>query len=389
MRLIVQGRWQRRKFEEERKQAAELEVRKMQLESEQKMWELEQQKKANEMERRAQQQAAELKHKQMEMELEKQRMQAQMMQQQQHQQQEAAAAQFRRRQQREAGAPQAASNDPIRKWLQGADTPPAAAALAGGGRANVNQLRPQSIQDVMLWLNDIGMGKYRQQFQVNEIDGEMLMQLKELDLGEIGVPAWSGDRQRIFAAIEHLKNPNASPPPVNPAPSVVGGYGGVSVAGSVAGSARQMERVPDSPVNEWLLSTGFGRFRAIFSQYQILELHDLCQMERQDLLDLGIPDQVRSLLLPCSTILILPPCLFLESCSCPLAVLHPAWLHPRRSLPSSMYPPSCTSRFVTVPPPHAPTPCHSRPPQTQTLTSSARIIKPKPSSRTYMVSSFL
>ena len=78
----------------------------------------------------------------------------------------------------------------------------------------------------MLWLNDIGMGKYRQQFQVNEIDGEMLLQLKEHDLGEIGVPAWSGDRQRIFAAIDVLKNPDASPPPVNPALSLAGGYGG-------------------------------------------------------------------------------------------------------------------------------------------------------------------
>ena len=34
---------QRRKFEEEQKQAAELDVRKMQLESERQMWELEQQ----------------------------------------------------------------------------------------------------------------------------------------------------------------------------------------------------------------------------------------------------------------------------------------------------------------------------------------------------------
>lgn len=151
----------------------------------------------------------------------------------------------------------------------------------------------------MLWLNDIGMGKYRQQFQVNEIDGEMLLQLKEHDLGEIGVPAWSGDRQRIFAAIDVLKNPDASPPPVNPALSLAGGYGGGgsmamlgSASVSAASLARPMERLPDSPVNEWLLSTGFGRFRAIFSQYQILELHDLCQMERQDLLDLGIPDQV-------------------------------------------------------------------------------------------------
>jgi len=117
----------------------------------------------------------------------------------------------------------------------------------------------------------------------------MLLQLQDKDLGEIGVPAWSGDRQRIFAAIELLKNPNAPPPPANPSQQVLGG--GSVVGGSVAGGARPLERLPDSPVNEWLLSTGFGRFRATFSQYQIFELHDLCQMERQDLLDLGIPDQ--------------------------------------------------------------------------------------------------
>jgi len=120
----------------------------------------------------------------------------------------------------------------------------------------------------------------------------MLVQLTDKDLGEVGVPAWSGDRQRILAAVELLINPNALAPPVNPTPSVVGGLSGYGGGGgSMAGGARPYEKVPDSPVNEWLLSAGFGRFRATFSQYQIFELHDLCQMERQDLLDLGIPDQ--------------------------------------------------------------------------------------------------
>jgi hypothetical protein len=126
------------------------------------------------------------------------------------------------------------------------------------------------------------MGKYGQQFKINEIDGEMLLQLEDKDLGEIGVPAWSGDRQRILAAILHLKDPSAPPPPVNASPSV---------AGSVAGGARPYQKLPDTPVNEWLLSAGFGRFRATFTQYQIFELHDLCQMERQDLNDLGLGDQ--------------------------------------------------------------------------------------------------
>jgi hypothetical protein len=116
--------------------------------------------------------------------------------------------------------------------------------------------------------------------------GNQSHQLQEKDLGDVGVPAWSGDRQRILAAIEHLKNPSMPPPPVNPAPSVMGGD-----AGFGGGGGRAFEKVPDSPVNEWLLSTGFGRFRSTFSQYQIFELHDLCQLERQDLLDLGIPDQ--------------------------------------------------------------------------------------------------
>ena len=120
----------------------------------------------------------------------------------------------------------------------------------------------------------------------------MLVQLTDKDLGEVGVPAWSGDRQRILAAVELLLTPNALAPPVNPTPSVVGGLSGYGGGGgSMVGGARPYEKVPDSPVNEWLLSAGFGRFRVTFSQYQIFELHDLCQMERQDLLDLGIPDQ--------------------------------------------------------------------------------------------------
>ena len=174
--------------------------------------------------------------------------------------------------------------DPVRQWLQDAETPAVAAKASVAGaappRANVNQAQPQTIHDVMLWLDDIGMGKYRQQFQVNEIDGEMLLQLQDQDLGEVGVPAWSGDRQRILSAIQHLKNPDAPPPPVNP----------VSIAGA-AGGGRAMERLPDNPVNEWLLSTGFGRFRTTFTQHGIFELHDLCQMERNDLLELGIQDQ--------------------------------------------------------------------------------------------------
>ena len=308
---------QRKQFEAERKQAAELDVLKMQLESERQMFELEQQRTQMELARQAAQQATLQKQKEMELAMEHHKLQQQQQQQQaaaaaqREQEQAAAAAQAHLREQqrlhdvqqqqlqRQPPPPQQqqarlapqmspagghhSASDPVRQWLRGAETPAAAKGLIrGGGRANLDQPVPQSVPDVLLWLDDIGMGKYRQQFELNEIDGEMLLQLEDKDLGEIGVPAWSGDRQRISAAILHLKDPSAPPPPVNPAPSV---------AGSVAGGGRPYEKLPDTPVNEWLLSAGFGRFRTTFTQYHIFELHDLCQMERQDLLDLGIPDQ--------------------------------------------------------------------------------------------------
>jgi hypothetical protein len=40
-----------------------------------------------------------------------------------------------------------------------------------------------------------------------------------------------------------------------------------------------------------MATSGFGRLRALFCQHRIFELHDLCQLERPDLLDMGMNDQ--------------------------------------------------------------------------------------------------
>ncbi len=44
---------------------------------------------------------------------------------------------------------------------------------------------PKSIDDVLLWLRDIGMEKYTPEFARNEIDGEMLKELGERELAEV------------------------------------------------------------------------------------------------------------------------------------------------------------------------------------------------------------
>ena len=118
-------------------------------------------------------------------------------------------------------------------------------------------------------LEDVGLGKYRRGFQSNEIDGEMLLALEESELGELGIPSWSGDRRRLMEAIARLREQagreDTDPPH----------------AANDAG---------ESEVGQWLMSAGFGRFRQLFAQFRVESLAEVSQMERDDLAEMGVPD---------------------------------------------------------------------------------------------------
>ena len=154
------------------------------------------------------------------------------------------------------------------------------------------------MQDVQLWLQDIGMSKYGRMFADNEIDGEMLLTLTDKDLAEIGVPAWTGDRQRILLSVQALMDPSLATG-IDMSVSSRNYAASLPPAPSVFSAARsaipaQPSHFPadgiQTPVGEWLASIGFGRFKTLFAESNIHELRDLAQMEGPDLLQLGIPE---------------------------------------------------------------------------------------------------
>ena len=57
--------------------------------------------------------------------------------------------------------------------------------------------------DVGSWLRSLGLGQYEANFRDNKIDADLLPQLTDGDLKDIGVSAL-GDRQRLLAAIAAL-----------------------------------------------------------------------------------------------------------------------------------------------------------------------------------------
>ena len=63
------------------------------------------------------------------------------------------------------------------------------------------------MQTVGQWLEALGLGKYVPVFEENEIDLEVLPDLTESDLGELGVPI--GPRRKILKAARALAQPDA------------------------------------------------------------------------------------------------------------------------------------------------------------------------------------
>jgi len=66
-----------------------------------------------------------------------------------------------------------------------------------------------NLQDIQSWLAELGLEKYTTAFVEAEIDTEVLPDLVEEDLKELGLPI--GPRRKIWAAIQRLAEPPASP----------------------------------------------------------------------------------------------------------------------------------------------------------------------------------
>ena len=56
--------------------------------------------------------------------------------------------------------------------------------------------------DVGGWLRSLGLGQYEELFRANEIDADILPELTDVDLKELGVPL--GHRKRLLRAISGL-----------------------------------------------------------------------------------------------------------------------------------------------------------------------------------------
>src|SRR5580693_6187644 len=79
-----------------------------------------------------------------------------------------------------------------------------------------------AIMDVGEWLRGLGLGRYEEKFRENKIDFDVLADLTDGDLQELGVPL--GDRRRLLRAIAELgaQQPlttQARPTPAAPAPA--------------------------------------------------------------------------------------------------------------------------------------------------------------------------
>ncbi len=77
--------------------------------------------------------------------------------------------------------------------------------------------------DVRAWLEQLGLGKYAALFSEQEIDGDLLPGLGEVDLEKLGIPL--GHRKRLLAAIAGLATCPASAPPAAPFSHPTAGQG--------------------------------------------------------------------------------------------------------------------------------------------------------------------
>ncbi len=73
------------------------------------------------------------------------------------------------------------------------------------------------MSDIVDWLEGIGLGKYVQAFAENEIDLEVLPQLSEQDLEQIGLPL--GPRRKLQKAIAELGGVPATAATAPPEPT--------------------------------------------------------------------------------------------------------------------------------------------------------------------------
>jgi hypothetical protein len=69
--------------------------------------------------------------------------------------------------------------------------------------------------DIGAWLHGLGLGQYETTFRESEIDAEVLPDLTEGDLNQLGVPL--GHRKRLLKAIAALGTAETTKPP-GPAP---------------------------------------------------------------------------------------------------------------------------------------------------------------------------
>jgi SAM domain (Sterile alpha motif) len=74
--------------------------------------------------------------------------------------------------------------------------------------------------DVGVWLQDLGLGQYEAVFRESKIGADVLPELTETDLKDLGLPL--GDRKRLLKAIANLgttENLSLGAPKPAPAPS--------------------------------------------------------------------------------------------------------------------------------------------------------------------------
>ena len=100
--------------------------------------------------------------------------------------------------------------------------------------------------NVRVWLRSLGLGRYEKKFRENRIDFDVLADLAEGDLEELGVPL--GDRRRLLRAIAELAAHEPLAAQARPVPAPV----------SALQSFAQLDSAERRPINRLRLSTGAG-----------------------------------------------------------------------------------------------------------------------------------
>ena len=74
-----------------------------------------------------------------------------------------------------------------------------------GGNKEAPKQHFHLLNGIAGWLEDLGLTKYAQHFEVHEVDPQVLPLLTLDDLKEMGIPA-VGSRRKMFCAIQQLAN---------------------------------------------------------------------------------------------------------------------------------------------------------------------------------------